>query len=40
MTVNNAKQRLVEGNLAIGAPIGLESPLVGEMLSPLGFDFI
>lgn len=40
MTVNNAKQRMLEGNLAIGAPIGLRSPLVGEMLSPLGFDFI
>lgn len=40
MTVNNVKQRMLEGNLAIGAPIGLGSPLVGEMLSPLGFDFI
>ena len=40
MTLNKAKQRMLEGQLAIGAPIGLGSPLVGEMLSPLGFDFI
>ncbi len=40
MTINKAKRRMLQGHLAIGAPIGLGSPLVGEMLSPLGFDFI
>ena len=40
VTVNNVKQRMLEGNLAIGAPIGRGAPLVGEMLSPLGFGFI
>ena len=40
MTVNNAKQRMLEGKPAIGAEVGLGSPLSAEMLSPLGFDYV
>ena len=40
MTVNRAKRRMMEGKVAIGAESGLGSPLSGELVSPLGFDFI
>ncbi len=40
MTVNSAKRRMMEGKVAIGAESGLGSPLSGELISPLGFDFI
>ena len=40
MTKNTAKQRLLEGKPAIGAQVGLGSPLSAEMISPLGFDFV
>jgi 4-hydroxy-2-oxoheptanedioate aldolase len=31
---------MMEGKVAIGAEVGLGSPLSGELISPLGFDFI
>lgn len=40
MTVNSAKRRMLEGRPAIGAEVGLGSPLSAELISPLGFDFI
>ena len=40
MTVNKAKRLMLEGNPAIGAEVGLGSPLAAEMLSPLEFDFV
>ena len=40
MTTNRAKQRMLEGRPAIGAELGLGSPLAGELLAPLGFDFV
>ena len=40
MTINTAKRRMLEGKPAIGAEVGLGSPLVAEVMSPLGFDFI
>jgi 4-hydroxy-2-oxoheptanedioate aldolase len=40
MKSNAAKQRMIEGKPAIGAEVGLGSPLSAEMLSPLGFDCI
>ena len=40
MTVNSAKRRMMEGMPAIGAEVGLGSPLSGELVSPMGFDFI
>ena len=40
MTVNKAKQRMLEGKPAIGAEVGLGSPLSAELISPLGFDFV
>ena len=40
MTKNTAKQRLLEGKPAIGAEVGLGSPLSAEKISPLGFDFV
>jgi 4-hydroxy-2-oxoheptanedioate aldolase len=40
VTVNSAKRRMMEGKVAIGAESGLGSPLSGELVSPLGFDFI
>ena len=40
MTKNTAKQRLLEGKPAIGAEVGLGSPLSAEMISPLGFDYV
>ena len=40
MTVNKAKRRMLEGEPAIGAEVGLGSPLAAEMISPLGFDFV
>ncbi len=40
MGANTAKQRMLEDKPAIGAEIGLGSPLAAEMLSTLGFDFL
>ena len=40
MTANSAKRRMLEGKPAIGAEVGLGSPLSGELVSPLGFDFV
>ena len=40
MAVNQAKRRMLEGKPAIGVHLGLGSPLVAELLSPLGFDFV
>lgn len=40
MTVNLAKQRMLEGKPAIGATVGLGSPLSAELMSAAGFDFI
>ncbi len=40
MTANSAKRRMIEGKPAIGAEVGLGSPLSGELVSPLGFDFV
>ena len=40
MTVNRAKRRMLEGKPAIGAEVGLGSPLSAELISPLGFDYV
>ena len=40
MKKNTAKQRMLEGKPAIGAEVGLGSPLSAELLSQLGFDWI
>jgi 4-hydroxy-2-oxoheptanedioate aldolase len=40
MTSNKVKQRMLEGKPAIGAPVGLGSPLAAELLSLAGFDFV
>ena len=40
MAVNTAKQRMLEGKPAIGAEVGLGSPLSAELISPLGFDYV
>ena len=40
MAVNKAKQRMLEGKPAIGAEVGLGSPLSAELISPLGFDYV
>ena len=40
MTVNTAKQKMLNGEPAIGVEVNLGSPLSAELLSPLGFDFI
>ncbi len=40
MTANSAKRRMMEGKPAIGAEVGLGSPLSGELVSPMGFDFV
>ena len=40
MTVNKAKQRMLEGKPAIGGEVALGSPLSAELISPLGFDFV
>ena len=40
MTTNTAKQRMLEGKPAIGAEVGLGSPLSAELISPLGFDYV
>ncbi len=39
MTINRAKQRMLEGKAAIGAEISLGSPLATEILSQMEFDF-
>ena len=40
MAVNLAKRRMLAGEPAVGAEVGLGSPLAAEYLSPEGFDFI
>jgi 4-hydroxy-2-oxoheptanedioate aldolase len=40
MRTNTAKQRMLEGQPAIGVVSGMASPLVAEMLSRAGFDFV
>ena len=40
MTVNPAKQKMLNGEPAFGAEVNLGSYLSAELLSPLGFDFI
>ncbi len=40
MAVNTAKQRMLEGKPAVGAEVGLGSPLSAEIISPLGFDYV
>ena len=40
MRVNTAKRRMLEGEPAIGASVGLGSPLAAEILSRAGFDFV
>ena len=40
MRFNKAKQRMLEGTPALGAIVGLDSPLSAELLSLVGFDFI
>lgn len=40
MAINTAKQRMLEGKAAIGAELGLGSPLAAEHLSRAGFDYI
>jgi 4-hydroxy-2-oxoheptanedioate aldolase len=37
---NEAKRRMLNGRPAIGAPVGLGSPLAAELLSLAGFDFV
>ena len=37
---NKAKLRMLEGKPAIGAEVGLGSPLAAEMLAPLGYDYV
>jgi 4-hydroxy-2-oxoheptanedioate aldolase len=40
MAINHAKKRMLDGEPAIGAEVGLGAPLAAEMLSPLGYDFV
>ncbi len=40
MRINTAKARMLEGRPAVGATLGLGSPLAAEVLSCTGFDFI
>lgn len=40
MTVNKAKRRMLAGEPAFGAEVGLGSPLSAELIAPLGFDFV
>ena len=40
MAINTAKQRMLEGKAAIGAEVGLGSPLSAELISALDFDYI
>jgi len=40
MRVNTAKQRMLAGKPALGAAVGLGSPLAAEMFSFEGFDFV
>jgi 4-hydroxy-2-oxoheptanedioate aldolase len=40
MKVNTAKQKMLEGKPAFGYPMGLGSPLVAEILSACGIDFL
>ncbi|HEY62946.1 MAG TPA: 2-dehydro-3-deoxyglucarate aldolase [Caldilineae bacterium] len=40
MRINTAKRRMLEGKPVIGAPISLGAPIVGELLSQAGFDFV
>ena len=40
MTINPAKQKMLQGEPVYGAEVNLGSYLSAELLSPLGFDFI
>ena len=40
MAVNAAKRRMLAGEPAFGAEVGLGSTLSAELISPLGFDFV
>lgn len=40
MRVNTAKRQMLEGKPAIGVRVGLGSPLIAEIFSSLGFDFV
>ena len=40
MAINKAKDRMLEGEPAFGAEVGLGSALSAELISPMGFDFI
>ena len=40
MRVNKVKERLLEGKPVLGAELGLGSPLVAEIFSRAGFDFV
>lgn len=40
MRINTAKQRMLAGQPALGAAVGLGSPLAAEMFSFEGFDFV
>ena len=40
MKINTVKQRMLQGEPGIGAELGLGSPLSGEIMSQLGFDYI
>lgn len=40
MAINKAKERMLEGKAAIGAEVGLGSPLSAELISLMQFDYI
>lgn len=40
MRINTAKQKMLEGKPAFGFPLALGSPLVAELLSDCGIDFL
>ena len=40
MAINEAKQKMLQGQPAFGAEVNLGSPLSAELISPLGFDFV
>ena len=40
MRINMAKRRMCEGQLALGASVGLGAPLAAEVFSQAGFDYV
>ncbi len=40
MRINTAKQKMLEGKAVFGYPVGLGSPMIAEMLSDCGIDFV